>query len=400
MIRQNRLAIVFGIVMLLLMSAVAYRKSEQVKGDGHPSSYSNLRNGGKAGYLLLQQSGYPVERWEHSPKDLPSDGTGILLIVAGPIWFPNQEESNAFSRFLLHGGSILVAGILPDAFVSKAAAATGKARIGGVECNAVAPTRLTRGGSISLDGDLKWDSTDSSQMVHFADPNGNAVVVSYSVGNGSVIWWASALPVENAGIGQKNNLELLLNSTAGYKRVLWDEYYQNDHERKTDRKPVRAFGWAMAQLAIIAVAIVFAYSRRSGPLVPLLQQSRRSPLEFVDTLASVFRRAGSSHVAVEIAVQRFRQVAARRLGIRGTSKTSEIVDAMSLRGIEISESTANLVRQSEFAAGDTTLTEKSAMALVRALNEATRAMDPASKKAATQNTVNRQAVQHKAKERD
>jgi hypothetical protein len=156
----------------------------------------------------------------------------------------------------------------------------------------------------------------------------------------------------------------------------------------------------MAQLAIIAVAIVFAYSRRSGPLVPLVQQSRRSPLEFVDTLASVFRRAGSSHVAVEIAVQRFRQVAARRLGIRGTSKTSEIVDAMSLRGIEISESTANLVRQSEFAAGDTTLTEKSAMALVRALNEATRAMDPASKKAATQNTVNRQAVQHKAKERD
>ena len=78
MIRQNRLAIVFGIAMLLLMSAVAYRKSEQVKGDGHPSSYSNLRNGGRAGYLLLQQSGFPVERWEHSPKDLPSDGTGIL----------------------------------------------------------------------------------------------------------------------------------------------------------------------------------------------------------------------------------------------------------------------------------------------------------------------------------
>jgi hypothetical protein len=103
---------------------------------------------------------------------------------------------------------------------------------------------------------------------------------------------------------------------------------------------------------------------------------------------------------VEIAVQRFRQIAARRLGIRGTSKTSEIVDAMSQRGIAISESAANLVRQSEFAAGDMTLTGKSAIALVRALNEATRAMAPASKKTAIENAVNRQAVEDTAKERD
>jgi hypothetical protein len=379
MIRQNWLAIVLGIGILLVMSAAAYLKTEEEKGDGNPSSYSTLRRGGKAAYLLLQQSGYQVERWQHPSKDLPADGHGILLVVAEPVSHPTTEESNALTRFLLHGGSILAAGMYPDAFVPKAAAANGQARIGAAECKAVAPTRLTRGGSVSIDGDLKWDSTDSSQVVHFADAKGNAVVVSYSAGNGSVTWWASAWPLSNAGIREKNNLELLLNSTAGYKRVLWDEYYQDEHHQSGEHKPVKAYSWAMAQLALIGLAIVLTYSRRSGPLVPLVQESRLSPLEFVETLGSVFRRARSTHVAVEIAFQRFRQVAARRLGIRGTSDATEIVDAMSHRGIRLSEPTSNLVRQSESAANDATLTEKAAIGYVRALNEATHAMDPAEK---------------------
>lgn len=387
MIRQNRSTIIFGIGILLIMTAAAYLKSEADKGDGHPSSFSNLRHGGKAAYLLLQQSGYPVERWEHSPKELPEDGHGILVIVAEPVSFPSSEETNAFSRFLLHGGSLLAVGMLPDAFAPKAAATTGEFRIGSVECKAVAPTRLTRGGSISLDGYFKWDSTDSSQLVHFNDPKGNAVVVSYPVGSGSVVWWASAWPLENAGIREKNNLELLLNSTAGYKRVLWDEFYQDTHKGRSHHKPVRAYSWALGQLAVIALVVVLTYSRRSGPVVPLAPQSRGSPLEFVETLASVFSRARSTHVAVEIAVQRFRQVAARRMGIRGTSTVSEIVDAMSQQGIRISESAADLVRKSEWAVGDDTLTERSAIAFVRALNEATQAMYPAPK-AVTQRSAN------------
>jgi hypothetical protein len=386
MIRQNWLGICFGVAVLLVMSAAAYLKSEQDQGDGHPSSYSNLRRGAKAAYLFLQQSGYPVERWERSPKNLPDDGQGVLLIVAEPLSHPTPEESNALSRFLLHGGSILAAGMLPDAFVSKAAALPGDPRIGGAECKAVAPTRLTRGGMISLDGTLKWDSTDSSQVVHFADQKGNAVVVSYPVGSGSVVWWASAWPLENAGIREKNNLELLRNSTDGYKRVLWDEFYQGTRERNAEHKPIRVYSWALGQLGLIALVIVLTYSRRSGPLVPAVQTSRVSPLEFVETLGNVFRRAKSTHVAVEIAFQRFRQVAARRLGIRGTSNASEIVEAMLHRGIRISESTAKLVRESELASNDGSLTERSAISLVRALNEATQAMDP------TQITSNKSGV--------
>jgi hypothetical protein len=341
-----------------------------------------------------------VERWERSPRELPADGHGIILVIAEPLSYATQEETSALSRFLLNGGSVLAAGMLPDSFVSRAAAGEGEARIGGVECKAVAPTQLTRGGSISQDGQLKWDSADSSQMVHFADPKGNAVVVSYPVGNGSVLWWASAWPLENAGIREKNNLELLLNSTSGYKRVLWDEFYQDTRQRRARHKPVRAYSWALAQFVLIALAIVLTYSRRSGPLVPLPQPSRASPMEFVETLASVFRRARSTHVAVEIAFQRFRQVAARRLGVRGTSTASEIVEAMSHRGIHISESTASLVIQSELTVGDETLTERAAMVFVRALNEATQAMDPAHPINRKRQAVDKSGVERKINDKD
>lgn len=393
-IRQNRVAIILGIVILIVMSAVAYLQSEQDKGDGHPSSYSNLRKGGKAAYLLLQQSGYPAERWERPPKDLPEDARGILLIIASPETYPHSGETDSFKRFLLHGGTILVAGLLPDAFVTEADATTGELRIGGVECKPAAPTRLTRGGSISMDGTFKWASDDTLPVVHFVDNSGNAVVVSYAAGKGSVVWWASAWPLENAGIREKNNLELLLNSTSGYKRVLWDEYYQNEHRRDASHKPIMAYKWALGQLALMAIAVVLTFSRRSGPLVARVQESRLSPLEFVETLGNVFRRAQSTHVALEIAFQRFRQIAVRRLGIRGSSDASEIVEAMSQRGYGLPESTAALVCASETAANDAMLTEKAALQYVRALKQASHAMDPAkedpvTRPATSENIANR-----------
>jgi uncharacterized protein DUF4350 len=378
MIRQNRTLIILGFLLFGLMFAVAYLTSEDQKGDGRPSSYSNLRRGAKAAYLLLQQTGFPVERWEKAPQELPEDAQGLLLILADPESTPKSEESAALSRFLLRGGTILATGFLPNSFVPNSAATTATRRVGSVECTPVAPTRLTRGGSISLDGTLMWDPSDRSQMVHFADENDKAVVVSYAAGKGSVIWWASSWPLENAGIREKNNLELLLNSTFGYKRVLWDEYYHADREERASHKPIRASRWALIQLAVIGLAVVLTFSRRSGPLVPLVSQSRLSPLEFVQTLGNVFRRAASAQVAVEIAFQRLRQIAARRLGIRGTSSAVEIVDAMTHRGIRLPEHIAQLVRDSENASGNPELTEKAALEHVRALNAAIQRLDPTS----------------------
>lgn len=373
---EKRSFIVLGVALLALMSVAAWLNSEKRdEGEGHPSSYSVLRNGGKAAFLLLQQSGYPVERWEKSPADLPVDASNVTLLIAGPESFPRPEEYSAIIRFIVRGGRVLVVGTNPENFVPQSSADFVDARIGGAECKTAAPTRLTRGGSISQDGDLSWDYSDAA-VVHFKDKSGNAVVVSYSLGKGEVVWWASALPLTNVAIRQRGNLSLLLNSVAGSRQILWDEYYHREHMYANGRRRNPARFWALAQMAFFGILLLVTFSRRSGPVVPLVRESRLSPLEFVETLGNVFQRARGTQVAVEIALNRLQQMATRRLGIRGSSTPEVIVLAMRQHGLKLPEQVASLVAGSGDAATDTDLSEKQALHYVQALNQAMRMLHP------------------------
>jgi hypothetical protein len=373
---EKRGFLILAIGMILLMSLAAWLNSDSHDQDeGHPSSYSAQTHGGKAAFLLLKQSGYNVERWEKPPTELPSDAADITLIFAGPESYPRPEEYASIIRFLLRGGHVLLAGRDPDHFVPRSSSDFGDFRVGHAECKPVALTHLTRGGPISQDGDLVWDIDDHPALVHFEDKSGKPVVVSYASGSGQVIWWASALPLTNAGIRDRGNLDLLVNSVADSKHILWDEYYHREHRLEAHHQNPAQL-WALGQVAFLGVLVVLTFSRRSGPVVPLVRESRLSPLEFVETLGNVFQRARGTQVAVEIALNRFQQMAARRLGIRGTSSPHEVVVAMAQHGLKLPADVSALVSASADAATDPELSEKRAMEHVRALNQAMRLLDP------------------------
>jgi hypothetical protein len=374
---EQRGFIVFGIGLLVVMCLVAWLSSDpNTQGEGSTSSYSAQPHGAKAAYLLLQKSGYAVERWKQPPAQLPGDASGVMLVVAGPDSYPRAEERSEITRFLLRGGSVLVAGVRPGAFVPQASSEVEDLRVGFAECKPVAPTRLTRGGSISQDGDLVWNSDKNAALVHFRDKSDNPVVVSYALGKGQVIWWASALPLTNAGIRDRHNLDLLLNSIGNTRRLLWDEYYHEEHAGASTHTWNPAQRWALAQAGFLGLLVILTFSRRSGPIISLKTESRLSPLEFVETLGSVFHRAKGTQVAVEIAFSRFQQIAARRLGIRGSAGANDILAAMAQRGLKASSDITDLVSRSEDAAGDTELSEKRALEHVQALNRLTEILVP------------------------
>ncbi len=367
----------FGVGLLLLMTFVAWLSSkENDQSEGAPSSYSAQRRGAKAAYLLLQKSGYVIQRWEQPPAQLPSEAAGVMLILAGPESSPRLDEMSGIVRFLMRGGSVLIAGVQPNPFVPQASAEDDDYRVGFSECTPVALTSLTRGGTISQDSNLAWDSSKDAALVHFKDENGKPVVVSYTLGQGRVIWWASALPLTNAGIRDHHNLDLLLNSIGDSRRILWDEYYHEQHAAPSAHASNPAQLWALAQAGFLGLLVILTFSRRSGPVIPLARESRLSPLEFVETLGSVFHRAHGTQVAVEIAFSRFQQVAARRLGIHGTANAEDVLAAMAKRGIKIPAHVAALVGRTDEAASDTELSEKKALEHVQALNEATLLLEP------------------------
>ena len=73
--------------------------------------------------------------------------------------------------------------------------------------------------------------------------------------------------------------------------------------------------WAIYQLAVIALFLFLTFGRRSGPPYSPATTSRLSPLEFVDTLGDLYRRAKAGQAAVRVAYNRFRVNLTRRLAL-------------------------------------------------------------------------------------
>ena len=71
-------------------------------------------------------------------------------------------------------------------------------------------------------------------------------------------------------------------------------------------------------LVMLALLIVFSFSRRSGPVRDLPLPTRAAPIEFLDALGSLYRNAGAASTVVSVAWERFRRHALQICGMRGT----------------------------------------------------------------------------------
>jgi hypothetical protein len=117
-------------------------------------------------------------------------------------------------------------------------------------------------------------------------------------------------------------LELLAGS---YARVIFEEAHQGFGSGGSLADATLAWslrsplGWAAWQIALVGVLILLAGAIRFGPVRPVIQRRRRSPLEHVRALATALAAARGHDVAISAVVQGLR----RRLlpaGQRGRSE--------------------------------------------------------------------------------
>ena len=229
---------------------------------------------------------------------------------------------------------------------------------------------LTRGGDIKIAPEAHWDPNYSLHVAHYS-VEGDAVVISYKLGKGEVIWWGAATPLINSGISQAGNLDLLLNSIGGpqHTRVLWDEYFHGSFKSLAAylRDPPVTYG--LVQCGLIFLAFIFTFSRRNVPIRPLSEPSRLSPLEFVQTLGGLYRRAGVNSMAVEVAYKRLRYLLTRRLGLKADVPSATLARAVRERLNYKDEHFEQLLSQAENAVYDYDLRETTALELVQRLTE-------------------------------
>ena len=317
---DRKLLIGAGVVLVVMLIASALVSPPKAAGGGSvfPSSYSAAWDGAKAAFLVLQDSGYKLERWENAPAEIPRDHSHEVLILAEPLMGFSTDDRTAIREFLRDGGRILATGssaarLLPDAesFVEGEEFEEPKTFTPQVPSPLAADAP-----EIKMISPENWHPKAPSQLVIYGDKE-TAAVLSYPYGRGLVIWWGASTPLTNGGIRDASNLILFLNSIGpgNGTRVLWDEYFHGVHGSLWAYFRQTPLPWGIAQLGLVFVAIVATFSRRHGPTRMPAKVSRLSPLEFVDTLGDLYAARKAGTAAVHISYQRLRFLLTRQLGL-------------------------------------------------------------------------------------
>ena len=235
---------------------------------------------------------------------------------------------------------------------------------------ALLPSPLTSGApEISMIAPDKWTSTSPSHLVVYAQ-NDQPGVVWYRFGKGQVIWWSSPAPLSNGLIRDRSNLALFLNVVGPRgSRVLWDEYFHGARRSLASYFAQTPLPWAGLQIAIAFAAVLFTFSRRSGPVRMPVGESRLSPLEFVETLGDLFQSAHAAPAAVGIAYQRLRLSLGQKLGLPAKTRLPELCRAAAARLGWPEEPLFHTLSESERAMRDINLDERVALNLVQQLHD-------------------------------
>jgi hypothetical protein len=363
-----------GLLVLVIGLALVIASGSGDRGEV-TTTYSAGSAGAKAAYLLLEKSGYDVDRWEDPPSAL-TDASSTTFILAEPLELPTDDDISAVRRFVEAGGDVIATGPTSAWLVGGNAMAEPLGGYTWTTLRSIALSPITRAApEITLLDRAHWVLGDRAELALYGEPNAPSVVM-IAIGRGQVLWWASATPLTNAGITQSNNLQFFLASVGAPsgRRVLWDEYF---HGRRPTlaasmwHSPVK---WIVLQLALVALVVVWSRSRRSGPVIAPPVESRLAPLEFVRTVGSLYRNAGAASVAVDAATRRVRAGLARQFGISVRTTASDLAEVIGRRSGRDASALGETLRECEAVRQGERVSDAQALALVRALGDETSAL--------------------------
>ena len=312
----------------VLIGATAFLSPAVQRGESPiPSTYSSDPDGALAAYLLLSDLNIPVRRSEQAPDALRDAPVNAVFILAEPSELAKPEERQELLEFVRRGGRILFCGSGLQWFLPLPET---KNIITGIwrSYKAEFPSGLSRGADTVIMRAKTRGDFSSPESLRLYGLQDEPVVVVSQVGKGEVLWWSAATPLTNAGISQVDNLRLFLNAVSDAdgtpRTVYWDEYFHGQQGSLWSYIARTPIPWGLWQLALVSLVLLFAFSRRSGPIVMPQVRSRLSPLEFVNTMGDLYDRAGATSMAVDIPYKRLRLQLARKLGRTAAASDAEL----------------------------------------------------------------------------
>lgn len=371
---------VAGLALVIALSTMVTVLSPPASDGLAPgSSFSLDPDGSAAAYATLQSLGYQVTRSFEAIATLAPAPSSTVLILADPKEPASAGDRRALQTFVSAGGTVLVTGCLAASFLSDGGAAKPPDLAAGFDeepFTAAFPSPLTAGArQISMNRLCAPGDLDAKYTPLYGDSSGS-VVWAARIGKGLAVLWAGTTPIVNRAIDEPGHLELLLNLVGPADRaILWDEFYHGQRRSLYSYAKLTPLPWLLAQAGLIAAVAAAMFVRRRAPVLDRFVEPRTSPLEFVDTMAGLYARAGTAGDAVATARARLRRLLLDATGLASSVDDARLAAAAAGRvRVDASQLDAAL-RASDRQGVDVKITAAEALPLVRRLQAFASALD-------------------------
>jgi len=308
---------------LALVAAIAVLGPTSTNNDPRPTTVNAGDHGAKAALLMLQAMDVAVDRWERPLADLSeAEAAHTTLILAEPSFGEKQGKDLASEvrRFLEHGGRVITTGEGGAQLLDGKTEFMGQLAKGLCLSTPEGPGELAAAGHAQFEAYLRWATPGTQYRVEQRcglDP----AVVRFSVGakGGEAIWWTAATPLTNGGLKDDANLRLFLASLGPDlgrgRRVYFDESLRTARQSMWDQAGGLPLTWLSLQTLVVALLLLFSFSRRRGPLRAPITLPRSSPVEFAESMGDLYEKAGARIAAIGAARRRLDRVLLREAGL-------------------------------------------------------------------------------------
>lgn len=302
-----------GIVLFLAAYGLVALETSQTDGQSpqRRTTYSAAAGGYKALYLWLQSLDLPVGRWEKSFGSLPQDGS--VLVLVEPELGPGTGEMDALKEWVSDGRTLVLIASRPNPFLKNMEFALVPVfdmhqKVDKNEKLLFQPGSYTQGiQSLESDGHAALTSQHPETVVLIRSKWGGLLAVR-AEGNGRVICLSDANLLSNQSLRDGDHARLALNlllANRGDGSLLIDEYHHG-YGRVTSvlEHLVHSRALLPALQGILLLFVLWAArGRRFGLPRPLIQEKRRSSLEYVKAMAQLFQRGRARVLAFEALVR-------------------------------------------------------------------------------------------------
>jgi len=233
---------------------------------------------------------------------------------------------------------------------------------------------------ISMSSAFRWKRPLGAWKEILGDKSG-ALVVTRKLGSGDIVAVSDATFPSNAELAHDQNLKwtlaLLLEKDKS-NHLLFDEYHHGYGIEESLWSYLGSSVFVFVLLQAVVGSALFFYSKRasySGRFKSLGAPKGRSSLEYVDSMANIFKSCGAGSAALEAILARFLAQLSRRTGIPLKTLAPESLNGAVMSATEEKEDVAGLIRECRSVASSEAKPIE-ALALARKLAAVRTAMEP------------------------